>query len=68
MNNPTTPPKSSHSKTPASPPAATSAFAAAVLAKGGEIHRISDGAGGYFEVAILNPGALRPKNQGGRNQ
>jgi hypothetical protein len=65
MKNPTTPPKPTHADKPTSKPATTSAFAAAVLARGGRVHVIDDGAGGYFEVAIINPGALRPKNQGG---
>ena len=35
-----------------------SAFAAAVLPRGGEVHRIPDGNGGYFQISVINPGAL----------
>jgi hypothetical protein len=67
MNKPVTPSKTVPPSKP-TPTAATAAnFAAAVLAKGGEVHRVNDGAGGYYEVAIINPGALRPKTEGGRN-
>lgn len=53
--------------TPPAPPSPPSAFAAAVLKIGGQVHRLPDGAGGHYEIAILNPGALRPKHEGGRN-
>jgi hypothetical protein len=66
-----TPPNESNCapKAPKPTPTASTAanFAAAVLAKGGEVHRLPDGSGGFYQVAILNPGALRPKTEGGRN-
>ena len=67
MSNPTPPPNSAKAPKPSPTPSTAAAFAAAVLAKGGEVHRLPDGEGGYYQVAILNPGALRPKTEGGRN-
>jgi hypothetical protein len=48
---------------------AAASLAEAVLRHGGEVHRVSDGKGGYFQISIINPGALRrgAHKQGGQN-
>ena len=64
QSNPPTPPGSAK---PSKPTPTAAAFPAAVLKVGGQVHRLPDGEGGYFQVAIINPAALRNGNQGGRN-
>lgn len=32
-----------------------------------EVHRLPDGKGGFSQISIIHPGALRPTNRGGRN-
>lgn len=66
MSNPSTPPGSAKPSKPSPTPSSAAAFAAAVLARGGEIHRLPDGAGGHYEIAVLLPKAQRP-TAGGKN-
>lgn len=42
-------------------------IAAEVLKAGGEVHRTPDGEGGFSQLSIINPQAIRPANREGRN-